>query len=61
MSSPSNMNSKTHEEKQKKTSDIQVVPVVANKYSISKKITTQNFIIEKRWMTGTAKIEVPMK
>ena len=61
MSSPSHMDSKINEEKQKKSTDIQVVPVVANKYSISKKITTQNFIIEKRWVTGTAKIEVPMK
>ena len=61
MSSPSHINSKINEEKQKKATDIQVVPVVANKYSISKKITTQNFIIEKRWVTGTAKIEVPMK
>ncbi len=61
MSSPSHMDSKINEEQQKKSTDIQVVPVVANKYSISKKITTQNFIIEKRWVTGTAKIEVPMK
>jgi stress response protein YsnF len=61
MSSPSHMDSKIKEEQQKKSIDIQVVPVVANKYSISKKITTQNFIIEKRWVTGTAKIEVPMK
>ena len=28
---------------------------------MSKKITKQDFIIEKRWVTGTAKIEVPMK
>ena len=47
MSSPSHMNSKINEEKQKKATDIQVIPVVANKYSISKKITTQNFIIER--------------
>ncbi len=60
MSSPSHIDSKTNEEEQK-TTEIQVVPVVANKYSISKKITTQNFIVEKRWVTGTAKIEVPMK
>jgi stress response protein YsnF len=60
MSSPSHIDSKTNEEEHK-TAEIQVVPVVANKYSISKKITTQNFIVEKRWMTGTAKIEVPMK
>lgn len=61
MSSPSHMDSKINEEKQKKTTDVQVVPVVANKYSVSKKITKQKFIIEKRWVTGTAKIEVPMK
>jgi stress response protein YsnF len=61
MSSPSHMDSKINEEKQKKTTDIQVVPVIANRYSVSKKTTTQNFIIEKRWVTGTAKIEVPMK
>ena len=61
MSSPSHMDSKINEEKQKKTTDIQVVPVVANRYSVSKKITTQNFIIEKRWVMGTAKIGVPMK
>lgn len=61
MSSSSHMDSKINEEKQKKTTDVQVVPVVANKYSVSKKITKQNFIIEKRWVTGTAKIEVPMK
>ncbi|HEX6280670.1 MAG TPA: hypothetical protein VFZ67_00425 [Nitrososphaera sp.] len=60
MSSPSHIDSKTNEEEQK-TTEIQVVPVVADKYSISKKITTQNFIVEKRWVTGTAKIEVPMK
>ena len=60
MSSPSHMDSKINEE-QKKTTDVQVVPVVANRYSVSKKITTQNFKIEKRWVTGTAKIEVPMK
>lgn len=41
--------------------EVQVVPVVANKYSISKKITIQNFTVEKRWVTGTAKILVPMK
>ncbi|HKH85566.1 MAG TPA: hypothetical protein VKA40_03365 [Nitrososphaera sp.] len=28
---------------------------------MSKKITKQNFIIEKRWVMGTARIEVPMK
>ena len=28
---------------------------------MSKKITKQNFIIEKRWVMGTAKIGVPMK
>jgi hypothetical protein len=28
---------------------------------VSKKITKQNFIIEKRWVMGTAKIGVPMK
>ena len=61
MSSPSHMDSKINEEKQKKTTDIQVVPVIANRYSVSKKTTTQNFIIEKRWVTGTAKIEVPLK
>jgi stress response protein YsnF len=61
MSSPSHMDSKINEEKQKKTTDVQVVPVVANRYSVSKKITTQNFKIERRWVTGTAKIEVPMK
>lgn len=60
MSSPSHIDSKTNEEEQK-TTEIQVVPVLANKYSVSKKITTQNFIVEKRWVTGTAKIEVPMK
>ena len=36
MSSPSHIDSKTNEEEQK-TTEIQVVPVVANKYSISKK------------------------
>jgi hypothetical protein len=61
MSSPSHTDSKINEEKQKKTTDVQVVPVVANKYSVSKKITKQNFIIEKRWVMGTAKIGVPMK
>jgi hypothetical protein len=60
MSSPSHTDSKINEEKQKKTTDVQVVPVVANKYSVSK-ITKQNFIIEKRWVMGTAKIGVPMK
>jgi stress response protein YsnF len=60
MSSSSHIDSKTNEEEQK-TTEVQVVPVVANKYSISKKITTQNFTVEKRWVTGTAKIEVPMK
>src|SRR5215216_652162 len=61
MSSPSHTDSKINEEKQKKTTDVQVVPVVANKYSVSKKITKQNFIIEKRWVMGTARIEVSMK
>jgi hypothetical protein len=28
---------------------------------VSKKITKQNFIIEKRWVIGTARIGVPMK
>jgi hypothetical protein len=60
MSSPSHIDSKTNEEEQK-TTEVQVVPVVANKYSISKKITIQNFTVEKRWVTGTAKILVPMK
>ena len=55
MSSPSHIDSKTNEEEQK-TTEVQVVPVVANKYSISKKITIQNFTVEKRWVTGTAKI-----
>lgn len=60
MSSPSHIDSKINEQEQK-TTEIEVAPVVANNYSIPKKITTQNFIIEKRWVTGTAKIEVPMK
>ncbi len=60
MSSLSHIDSKTNEEEQK-TTEVQVVPVVANKYSISKKITIQNFTVEKRWVTGTAKILVPMK
>jgi stress response protein YsnF len=60
MSSPPHIGSKTNEEEQK-TAEIQIVPVVANKYSISKKITIQNFMVEKRWVTGTAKIEVPLK
>ena len=60
MSSPSHIDSKTNEEEQK-TTEVQVVPVVANKYSISKKITIQNFTVEKRWVTGTAKTVVPMK
>ena len=33
--------------------------VVAEKYTISKKVTTQDFIIEReRWVTGIAKVEV---
>jgi hypothetical protein len=60
MSSPSRIDSKINEQEQK-TTEIEVAPVVANNYSIPKKITTQNFIIEKRWVTGTAKIQVPMK
>ena len=42
MSSPSHIDSKTNEEEQK-TTEVQVVPIVANKYSISKKSTIQNF------------------
>jgi hypothetical protein len=42
MSSPSHIDPETNEEEQK-TTEVQVVPVVANKYSISKKIITQNF------------------
>jgi hypothetical protein len=38
------------------------VPVVAEKYTISKKVTTQDFIIEReRWGTGTAKIRAASK
>jgi stress response protein YsnF len=61
MSSPSHMDPKINGREAEKTTDVQVVPVVANKYSVSKKITKQNFIIEKRWVMGTAKIGVPMK
>ena len=43
MSSPSHIDSKTNEEEQK-TTEVQVVPIVANKYSISKKITIQNLV-----------------
>jgi stress response protein YsnF len=61
MSSPSHMDPKINGREAEKTTDVQVVSVVANKYSVSKKITKQNFIIEKRWVIGTAKIGVPMK
>jgi stress response protein YsnF len=62
-SPPSSPTSKdtAKEGQQRKESEVKVVPVLAEKYSISKKIIVQDFTIEKRWVTGTAKIEVPVK
>ena len=40
---------------------IQVIPVLSEKYTISKKVVTQDFTIEKRMIEGIATIKVPVK
>lgn len=42
-------------------SDIQTVPVLEERYSIAKKVVTQDFTIEKRWVTKTMTLHVPVK
>ena len=42
-------------------SDIQIVPVLEERYSIAKKVVTQDFTIEKRWVTKTMTLHVPVK
>lgn len=42
-------------------SDIQTVPVLEERYSIAKKVVTQGFTIEKRWVTKTMTLHVPVK
>jgi stress response protein YsnF len=42
-------------------SDIQIVPVLEERYSIAKKVVTQDFTIEKRWVTKTMTFHVPVK
>src|SRR5579884_3391922 len=39
----------------------QIVPILTEKYSISKKVLTQEFTIEKRLVEGIATIKVPVK
>jgi stress response protein YsnF len=57
----SNSEDTAKEVQQQKESEVKVVPVLAEKYSISKKIIVEDFTIERRWVTGTAKIEVSVK
>jgi stress response protein YsnF len=42
-------------------SDIQTVPVLEERYSIAKKVVTQDLTIEKRWVTKTMTLHVPVK
>lgn len=50
-----------HQQQPHKETEVKVVPVVAERYLISKKAIVQNIRIEKRWVTRTEKIEVPVK
>lgn len=34
--------------------------MISEEYSVSKKIIVQDFVIEKRWVTGTATVSVPV-
>jgi stress response protein YsnF len=42
-------------------SDIQTIPILEERYSIAKKVVTQDFTIEKRWVTKTMTLHVPVK
>lgn len=48
-------------DKKNDNNNIQIVPVLDEKFSISKKVITQDFTIEKRMVEGIATIEVPVK
>jgi stress response protein YsnF len=41
--------------------DIQILPVIDERYTISKKDITENFTVEKRMIEGIATIKVPVK
>jgi stress response protein YsnF len=47
--------------KDNEINNVQVIPILHEKYSISKKIITQEFTIEKRLVEGIATIKVPVK
>jgi hypothetical protein len=42
-------------------SDIRTIPILTEKYAISKRITTQDFTIEKRMVEGIAIIKVQIR
>jgi hypothetical protein len=37
------------------------IPVIDEKYSVSKRVRTKDFIVEKRWVTKTVSIPVSVK
>jgi hypothetical protein len=38
-----------------------VIPVIDEKYSISKKLNTVDFVVEKRWVTKTISVPVSVR